>query len=148
MIGNRNPEYKEKTNPSLNFGEGLLTKDLIAIDIFVNGERIRVKKKQKFVVQFSNDYWWIDGNSEFSLNDDSVVAELFSVNDIDINNGEAYVTFSYHNGPPLTIGESEIFKLINVRKKARREDEDIKELIEGLLEHRNLDDSKAPITME
>lgn len=131
MIRNRNPEYKEKTDQSLYFQGGLLTKDLIAMDVFIQGERIRIKKKQKFIVQHIKDCWWVE-YQDYNLDSQPPYVQLYSINDIDIKDGEACIRFCYQNGPALELMESEILNLIPVRKKARRGDDEIKELIEEL----------------
>lgn len=129
IIDTRNPSYEIKISPSMVNGE-LMNKTLLAIDVIVNEERFTVKKKQKYLVKHMRDSWWLE--EEYEQYQSPPFVHLYSVREINIVNTEIHITFAYQNNPTFTVAESEIIKLVQVGKKANRDNPEIQEMIEAL----------------
>lgn len=62
LIELRNPIYKVKEYDTASFKQ-LKDKDLVGIDLRIQGDTIPIRKKQKYIVAHMEDFWWIEYES-------------------------------------------------------------------------------------
>lgn len=137
MIHIRYPLYREKIESTEYFSE-LQSKQLIGLNVMTQEGIVPIRRKQKFLVQHQSEGLHIrEVENTYLYGYDAPkpsppYVNLYSVQRVDFREDVAYITFTYQNEFSFEVTEQDILKLRPVRKKAKREDTDIQNLLQEL----------------